>query len=205
TNRAGVVKEPGDGSGEIDIANHPCLTGPGDELNQRVAFGDARPPPKQQNDSMVRHGRRESQEVLRIARHQHQFLARRVGEDHLIRAVRRECLPQSDDGMTQAFQREPTAVRNVLVDKEGLLRLWRRLSSHQQVNLAAVILIIGEAFIHLSPRKIGETMLAHDAVHSLAVLEQADHVVDTDARALHAGGAAAYATRPDNVAVGGRQ
>ncbi len=63
-----------------------------------------------------------------------------------------------------------------------------------------MVLIIREAFKNLSARKLRKTVLA-EGIHGLAVLEQADHVMNPNTRAFHRGVAAANARPPDDVAV----
>lgn len=78
------------------------------------------------------------------------------------------------------------------------------LASHEYVNLAAVILIVGQAFIYLCPRQIGEAVLANDAIYGLSVMEESDDVVNPDTSSLDARSPAADSGRAHDVAIGGR-
>jgi len=79
-------------------------------------------------------------------------------------------------------------------------RVGRHLPRDQQVDLAPMILVIGETFIDLGPGEAWETP-ANDAVHGFPVLEQADHVMNTDARPGHDSMAASYPRCTRNVRV----
>lgn len=67
-----------------------------------------------------------------------------------------------------------------------------------------MVLVKREALIHLGAGDVWEAA-RDDAVHRLSVLEQADDVVDADARALDDGMAAAHAGLARDVALSDRR
>ncbi len=72
--------------------------------------------------------------------------------------------------------------------------------SYQHVYLTPMVFVVGKAFIHLSAGNPGEASI-HDGVHRLAVLEQPDHVVDTNASAFDESMPAAYTRVTNDVAI----
>lgn len=74
------------------------------------------------------------------------------------------------------------------------------LAGDQHVNLAAVIFIIGKAFIDLGARDVRETA-TDNGIHRFPALEQADDVVDSDACAFNDGMAATDTWHACDVAV----
>ena len=72
--------------------------------------------------------------------------------------------------------------------------------SDQQIDFAAMVLIIREALVHLRFCQAGEAIGA-DSVHSLAVLEKADDVMNPNARVFNNGIAATNAWNAHDVLV----
>ena len=60
-----------------------------------------------------------------------------------------------------------------------LLRRLSQLPRDQQIDFATMIFVIGEAFVNLRASNIGKTV--RDGIDCFAVLQKADHVVNTDA------------------------
>src|SRR4029077_4913431 len=60
-----------------------------------------------------------------------------------------------------------------------LLRRLSQLPRDQQIDFATVIFVIGEALVNLRASNIGKTV--RDRIDCFAVLQKADHVVNTDA------------------------
>src|SRR2546422_8303208 len=66
-------------------------------------------------------------------------------------------------------------------------RVFRaHLTGYEYINFSPVIFVIGEALIYLSARQVGKATGDY-GVHRLPVLQQTNHVVDTDTRAGHDG------------------
>ena len=74
------------------------------------------------------------------------------------------------------------------------------MAGNQEVYLATVVFVIREALENLGARKLWKAVLS-EGVDSLAVLEQADHVMYPNTRTFDGGVATAYAGGTDNVAV----
>src|SRR5439155_27211351 len=72
-----------------------------------------------------------------------------------------------------------------------------------QVNLAAMVLVVRETFVHLGFRQRRQAA-AGDTVHCFAILQEADHIVDTDTSALHARVTISHVRRSNDVAIGPR-
>ena len=65
-----------------------------------------------------------------------------------------------------------------------------------------MILVVGEAFVNLRARQIGEAT-GGQSVDGLAVLQQPHHVMHADARAFDDGFSAAYSGQADQITIGG--
>jgi hypothetical protein len=76
------------------------------------------------------------------------------------------------------------------------------LSSHQQVNLSPVILVVRETLVHLGLRKHWQARRGN-AFDTLAVLQETDRIVHGDPSALQSSVAASHVWRPDDVAIEG--
>ena len=61
----------------------------------------------------------------------------------------------------------------------------RHLTGDKMVDLSAVVLVVGQAFIHLVARKAFQT--PWHGIHSLSIVEQPNDVVDSDTAVFDAG------------------
>jgi hypothetical protein len=77
------------------------------------------------------------------------------------------------------------------------------LAGDQQIDLAAMVFIIGEALIDLRLREVRET-LRRQGVEGLTGLKKSNNVVNTDPCAFHSCISAPDARRPNDVAIGFR-
>lgn len=77
------------------------------------------------------------------------------------------------------------------------------MAGYEEIDFAAVVLVVGEALVDLGFGDFGET-IGSESVDRFAVLEEGNHVVNRDARAFHNGVAAANTRGADDVAVGFR-
>ncbi len=77
----------------------------------------------------------------------------------------------------------------------------RHLARHQQVNFSPMVLVVGQTLVCLGLRERREAVRGR-AIDGLAVVQQADDVVDSDPRALHARIAASDVRRAHDVSVG---
>ena len=86
-------------------------------------------------------------------------------------------------------------------DRVGRLRICRRhLTSHQHVDLTAMIFVVRQALVYLRAGEIREAP-RDETVHGLTGLQKPDHVVDADACAVDPCMTASHAGRTDNVTV----
>ncbi len=102
--------------------------------------------------------------------------------------------------MSLSRQAVSRIVRYVVIEQEASQYFEIHLTGHQQVNLSSMIFIICQTFVHLRARQIRKTV-RNDCVHSLAVLQQANHVMNTNPGARDNRIAAPYAGQSSNVSV----
>src|SRR5207249_9294337 len=80
-------------------------------------------------------------------------------------------------------------------DPAATSSLVRHLACDQQIDLTAVVFVVSEALVDLCSGDFGEAV-GDDGVHVLAVLQETDDVVDTDASTFQHGMTAADLRKP---------
>jgi hypothetical protein len=74
------------------------------------------------------------------------------------------------------------------------------LPSDQDIDLTPMVLVVRQTLVHLRARKFWEAV-GDETVDCLAVLQQADNVMNPDPRPVNPRVTAARFWRPDNVTV----
>ena len=81
------------------------------------------------------------------------------------------------------------------------LRRTRHLLGDEQVDLPAVVFIVGKTLVNLRPRELREAP-CRQPVNRFAILQKANDDVDADSGAFHYGVAASHARRAHDVPIG---
>ena len=86
-------------------------------------------------------------------------------------------------------------------DREESSRFGRtgHLTGDQVVNFGAMILVESKTFIHLRAGQAGKAL--RNGIHRLAVLQQSNHVMDSDSGVFNASMTTPNARVPNNVAI----
>jgi hypothetical protein len=85
--------------------------------------------------------------------------------------------------MSERFEQVTQVLGDVVDRAETSLRGLCHLAGHEKVDFASVIFIIGETLVNLRPSELREAV-RYQRINRLAVLEQADDVVDANSSAF---------------------
>jgi len=167
---------------EVDVVLNTDLASTLEQSKQRRPLGRSRPAPDHDYDPAMREPGCEFEKIVSVAGQEYTPAFVRESKDRLIGRISREDFAQQCHIVTKLFQQIAQVLGHIMVEQE--LSLRGHLPGDQQIDLAAVILIIGKTLINLRARELGKTVRRH-RFYGLAILKQANDVVNTDSSALN--------------------
>jgi len=104
-------------------------------------------------------------------------------EDDFIGGILRKNIAQECHVVAELFEQIAQIFGHVVIEQEFHSLIMRHLTGNEQVDLSTVVFVVGKTLVNLSACELWEGF-RRQRVHAFTILEQSNHIVDTNSGAL---------------------